>query len=172
MAETTLITIADVQTYRRIDSKFNVDRFNAFVTDVQRKNLKGLLGDALYYAFMADTRAAGIYYDLLNGKSYQYNGKTVQFYGLKPVIIYWLLAIMTREGDLFQSNVGAIQFTNNPQQSFETAREKERIATGYMETAATYANDVIKFLSCQASDYPLWQSTRETNQTNFFTFRI
>jgi hypothetical protein len=172
MAETTLITITDIQSYRRVDLKFDTNRFNSFVTEAQRKNLRGLLGDALYFAFMADARTSGIYADLLNGKSYLYSSETIQYYGIKPVLCYWWLAIAARESDLFQSNVGAIQFTNNPQQNFETAREKERIASGYMETAQGYANDIIKFLNTNAASYPLWASDAETNKTNFTTFRV
>jgi|SRR3990167_3523945 len=172
MAETTLITISDVRNYRQISPTFDVNRFNSFLTGVQRENLKGLLGDALYFAFMADARTAGIYLDLLAGKSYLLNSETIQFYGLKPILAFWWLAVATREGDLFHSNMGAVQFTNNPQQNFETAKEKERIATGYMQSAQSYANDCIKFLNVNASSYSLWKSTDETNKTNFLTFRI
>lgn len=172
MAETQLITISDVSVYRKIDPKFNTDRFNAFVTDVQRKNLRGLLGDSLYYAFMNDSRASGIYKTLLDGTTYEYNSETIKYYGLKPCLCYWILAIMAREGDLFLSQHGAIQFTNNSQQNFENAKQKEQVAANYMETAAGYANDVIKFLNENASSYPLWNSGTEKNESNFTTFRI
>jgi len=172
MAETNLIIISDVQAYRQIDSKFNQVRFDTFCQEIQRKNLRGLLGDALYYAFMSDTRAAGIYKELLDGKQYQESSNSIQYYGLKPILCYWWLAIAARESELFHSNVGAIQFVNNQQQNFETAKEKERIATGYMETAQTYANDCIKFLSANAASYPLWIASSEVNQTNFLTFRV
>ena len=168
MAETNLITIADVQQYRQIDPKINSVKFSSFCQEVQRKNLRNLLGDSLYYAFMLDARTSGIYKDLLDGKVYD----NVQYYGIKPILCYWWLAIATREGDLFHSTVGAIQFTNNQQQSFETAKEKERIATGYMETAQGYANDCINFLNYYAASYPLWKSTTETNQVNFITFKV
>lgn len=172
MAETQLITLTDVQAYRQVDAKFNTARFNSFCNDIQRNNLRGLLGDALYYAFMADTRAVGVYAELLNGKTYTENGNTIQYYGLKPLLCYWWLAIYAREGDMFQSNVGPVQFTNNPQQNFETSREKDRVATQYMETAQNYANDTIKFLNANSSTYPLWQSNAETNKVNFLTFKV
>ena len=54
MAETALITITNVRDFRLVDSKFDSTKFAAFVQEVQRKNLRGLLGDALYYAFMND----------------------------------------------------------------------------------------------------------------------
>ncbi len=172
MAETTLISIADVQVYRQVDAKFNTARFDAFCTDIQRNNLRGLLGDALYYAFMASERDSGAYKELLDGKTYQENGNTIQYYGLKPLLCYWWLAICAREGDLFHSNVGVVEFTNNPQQNFDRAREKDRTATQYMETAQNYANDTIKFLNANASTYPLWQSSNTTNKVNFLTFKV
>ena len=172
MAEATLITLSDVQVYRSVSATFDTNRFNAFANSIQRLNLRGLLGDSLYFAFMADARTAGIYLDLLAGKSYLYSNETIQYYGLKPCLAFWWLATAAREGDLFLSNIGAIQFNNNPQQSFETAKEKERVALGYMAMAQGYANDVIKFLNTNSSSYPLWKSTNETNKTNFLTFRV
>lgn len=172
MAETQLITINDVQAFRQVDPKFNALRFNTFVNEAQRKNLRGLLGDALYYAFMADARTTGIYAELLNGKTYLENSQTIQYYGIKPALCYWWLAIAARESDMFQSNIGAIQFVNNAQQSFETAKEKERIAAGYMGTAQEYANDIAKFLNANSSSYPLWKMKNEVNQSTFVSFRI
>ena len=172
MAESALITITDVQTYRRVDPKFDSNRFAVFEQETRRKNLKGLLGDALYYAFMADSRNAGIYAELLNGKSYSYNAQTIQYYGLKPMLCYWWLTIAARESEMFQANIGAIQLVNNTQQMFETAKEKERIAAGYMETAQGYANDLIKFLNTNAATYPLWEGKGEKNPVNFVSFRV
>jgi hypothetical protein len=167
MAETILITIADVSVYRKIDPKFNQDRFNAFASEVQRKNLRGLLGDALYYDFFANSEAEK-YAKLITGEAYD----GIQFYGIKPILCYWFLALATREGDLFHTGFGAAQFINNPQQSFETAKEKERIAVGYMDTAQAYENDLINYLNAKRDTYPLWKVDTEKNGQQFLTFRI
>jgi len=172
MAEVSLITITDVQAYRKIDPKFNQAKFDAFVRDIQRKNLRSLLGSALYYAFMNDDRTSGVYADLLNGKVYEYQGETIEYYGLKPYLCFLWLSIAAREGDLFLTNYGSVQFVNNQQQSFETAKEKEKIAAGYMETAQGYENDVIKFLNENSSDFPLWEGDTEKSTTQFVTFKI
>lgn len=173
MAETNLISITDVRNYRQVDLKFDAIKFTSFCHEIQRKNLRNLLGDALYKAFMSDNRIAGIYADLLNGKDYSYNSDLITFYGIKPILAYWWLAITTREGDLFLGTIGAIQFVNNQQQSFETAKEKERIAAGYMETAQGYANDLIKFLNYNYTSYSLWKrENNESNSTEFISFRL
>jgi hypothetical protein len=94
--EAPLLTIADLTAYRKIDPKFNQDRFNSFVTSVQRRNLRDLLGEPMYEAFMSDDRTSGVYADLLNGKTYTYNNKTVRYYGLKPVLAFWVLSLLAR----------------------------------------------------------------------------
>jgi hypothetical protein len=173
MAETTLITITDVRTYRHVDPKFDTVRFAAFCQEVQRKNLRNLLGEALYKAFMDSDRLTGIYKDLLDGKVYTFEGNQITYYGIKPALCYWWLAVATREGELFLGTVGAIQFVNNQQQSFESAKQKEAIAAGYIETAQGYANDVIKFLNENSSSYPLWEGdSEEINKSNFISFRL
>ena len=172
MAESTLITFADVLVYRKVDPKYNDDKFTTFADSIQQKNLRYLLGDALYYDFFEKYPDGGVYDDLVDGKVYEYNSNDIQYYGLKPVLVYWWLAMATREGDLYLSNYGAIQFTNNTQQQFETGKEKERIATGYMETAQEYANEVIKFLNANSGDYDLWESNDEKNSSEFLTFRL
>lgn len=173
MAEISLISISDVREYRQIDSKFNEIRFDAFCMEIQRTNLRNLLGGALYKAFMASDRATGIYYDLLNGKDYVVNGELVHFYGIKPILCYWWLSLATREGDLFLGTIGAIQFVNNQQQSFESAKEKQTISAGYTSTAQGYANDLIEFLNANSSSYPLWSNSQsEVNRSNFISFRL
>lgn len=172
MAETNLIGIPDVQTYRKIDPKFNIDRFNGFEQELRRKNLRRLLGESLYYAFMDDDRVSGIYSDLLNGKKYTVNNQTIEYYGMKPYLSYLWLSIACREGDLFMSTYGAVGFTNNPQQHFESSKIKDQMVKEYTQTAQDYANDIIKFLNNNSSLYPLWVTDTETKPMKFFTFKI
>jgi len=172
MAEASLINISDVREYRQLDSKFNQVRFDAYVKDVQRKNLRGLLGEKLYLAFMNDERTTGIYKELLDGKEYLYQGDTYRYYGLKPLLSYWFLAVSCREGDVFHSTHGAISLVNNPQQNFESAKQKNELAAQFMETAQVYANDCITFLNRNSSNYPLWESGETKKGINFITFKI
>lgn len=175
MPEITLITIADVQQYRRIDPKFNADRFVTFAMEAQRVNLRDLLGAALYYDFFAT--GGTIYTDLLNGKTYKSAfgidaGNDIQYYGLKPALCYWWLAIAAREGDLFLSEHGAISFTDNVQQNFAEAKNKSVVATGYAQTAQSYSNEILRFLNTNSSIYPLWKGNPESSKTEFTTFRV
>jgi len=171
MAESILISISDVQEYRKIDPKFNEDRFNTLASEIQRKNLRDLLGDAMYYDFFENI-AAGKYVKLRDGETYDYSGNTIKYYGLKPTLCYWWLSLALRESDLYLSTHGAIQFNNNQQQSFEVAKEKERTAIKYLETATRYSNDIIQYVQTKINDFPLFIGSEKMNQSNFLTFRL
>jgi len=171
MAESLLISITDIATYREVDPKIRTAKFEAFAQEAQRKYLRGLFGQAFYYDFFENISDTN-YQTLLTGIEYTLEGETVQYYGLKPVLCHWWLSIAAREGDLFLSNHGAIQFTNNPQQAFETAKEKERTAVHYLSIAQDYANDVIKFLNNNLTDYPKWVGDTEKNSAQFISFRL
>lgn len=171
MAESVLITIADVRNYRKkVDLK--IDDFDEFAGEIQRNNLRQLFGDALYYDFMNDDRTSGKYEELLNGKTYTYDGNTINYYGLKPMLCYWWLAKFITEGEIYHSQHGSIQFTNNPQQNFEETKQKRTVASSYMETAQNYANDVIQFLNQNSSTYPLWKSQDKGTRSQFVSFRL
>lgn len=169
MAETALISISNIREYRSVSLQIETTRFNDFVMDVQRSDLRQLLGDSLYYDFMNDDRTSGKYKDLLDGKTYEYNGETIKFYGVKPFLCYLWLALFTREGDNFQSNSGNIQFVNNQVQNLQylQAREKKEREQSYRESATIYENDIIKFLNTYSSTYTLWKGDTEKKLTSF-----
>jgi hypothetical protein len=170
MAESLLITNSDVQEVRNIDAGYTVTRFNTFALEAQQINLRQALGADLYFDLISNVSESK-YVTLLTGGTYSYSGNTIQFYGLKKCLVYWWLAIAAREGDLFLTNYGNVQFTNNTQQMFEQSKEKQAIAASYMEKAQTYLNDAILFLNANRSTYPLWKLDSENRQTKFITFK-
>lgn len=174
MAEALLITNADVQMYRRIDPNIEAGRFNSFSLEIHRVNLRDLLGSALYYDFfLGHPNASGTPYNkLLNGDTYTTGGETCQYYGLKPVLSYWWLSKYTNEGDLFTSNYGAVDFVNNSQQMYQAAKDRDRLVSEYTQTAAIYANEVVRFLNNNASLFPLWDNGNEINPTDFIMFKV
>lgn len=171
MAETQLISLDDVQEYRQVDPKYDVNRFNTYVNSVQRRNLRDLLGDAMYYAFMEDDRSSGKYKELLDGKTYAYSGDTITYYGLKPALCFWVLALMARESDMYMAEHGAITFVDNPQQNFQSAKSNERTAQLYMEEATSYANEIIKYIGENSSTYTLWESEAQVNESSITSFK-
>ena len=172
MAETQLITLSEISTYRHVDPTFNADKLNAFIDSIQKRNLRDLFGDKMYYAFMADDRTSGKYKELLDGKTYIYDDNIIQYYGLKPMLCFWALAVLMRESETNISYHGAVEIFDNPQQQFKPAKEKERLAVGYMAEASKYANEVIRFLDEHSSTYTLWDSHKDIDSVEFLTFKI
>lgn len=169
--ERLLININDVRAYRDLDPKYDGERFNAFLRDVQRMNLNEFLGDAMYYDFMQNITDAN-YANLLNGTTYTFQSKTVEYMGLKPILVFWWLAKAVREGDHFLVNYGNVEFMDNPQQNYQNAKTKEIIAGDHMISASRYQNKAIQFLDENKTDYPLWESKKKVKGTNFTTFKL
>jgi len=169
--EPQLINNNDVQTYRRIDPKYSQEKFNGFLQQVQQRNLRDFLGGALYEDLMSNFSVAK-YQTLLNGETYTYNNKTIRFYGIKPMLVYHWLTIATREGSLFHTGYGAVDFTNNIQQNFNESKEKERIALEYLDMAVKYQNDTIQFLDEKYATYPLWEGKEQKSGVQFTMFKV
>lgn len=171
MTESVLIQISDVQIYRRIDTNFDSNRFAALANEVQRVNLRDLLGQNMYYDFF-DNITAAKYVSLRDGGSYTFNGSTIQYFGLKPALSYWWLAKAVMGGDLFISDYGAIEFSNNQQQSHESYRMKQQAIMDLNGKAQTYANDIIRYIIEHSSNYPLYEGEGQKGVTQFTTFRV
>ena len=169
-----LINIQDVVKYRRIAPDFQQERFDAFLLQIQEINLRQFLGSQLYKLLIdAYPDNGGNYSKLIDGCNYTYNGETINYFGLKPVLVYWWLAIATREGEMFLSDYGAVEFVNNTQQNYEKSKAAERIATSYMQTAENYLKDVVKYLSDNRSTYPSYSGNGTVaNNQDFVMFRV
>jgi len=157
MAETQLITITEARTYVDISPNYAVTRFNIYVTNVQRDNLRKLMGKQMYYDFWQNYPDGGVYDDLVGGKVYELNGENVQYYGLKPYLSYLVMATIALEGDYYHADYGNAVFTDNPQDNLVKAMDRRRIEMydRYMQKAREYEEDVLNFLAQNSTDYPL-----------------
>lgn len=169
--ERLLINIEDVREYRDIDPNYNEERFNAFLRDIQRRNLRDFLGSSLYLDMMNNI-AESKYTDLVEGKEYTYESETIEYLGLKPILVYLWLAKVAREGEQYITNYGPVNFDNNTQEMFKQSANKERIANDYMATSQYYMNEAIRFLDTYYTTYPLWKRRIEKKGTQFTMFKI
>jgi len=160
-----VITLTDVRTYEDVDKEYSSTRFSGFLTQVQNKELRELLGDELWLDFfdnISDTK----YQTLISGENYTENGETIYYPGLKPFLSFCMLLKIITKGDVFHTNRGNFQY--NP----ETAQSAEKYTiqqtTGdYQLSIKFYENEVIKYLNQKTSTYTLWDAKRETDQTDF-----
>lgn len=169
--ETLLIDLTDIRAYRDVDPNYNETRLQNFVRDVQRKNLRDFLGDSLFYDVMNNPTSANNV-KLISGTQYEFEGNNIEFFGLKPALVYWWLAKVAREGDQFLTNYGTASFVNNQQQMFEPAKNKEMVAQEYMATANDYLNDCINYLDTNKIDFPLWDNKKKQTGVKFTMFKV
>lgn len=169
--ERLLINIEDVREYGDIDPNYDEDRFNIFLRGIQRKNLREFLTPQLYLDMMNNISVTK-YTELVGGKQYVYEGDTIEYLGLKPILCYLWLAKACREGEQFITNYGAVSFDNNTQEMFRRSDSKERIAQDHMQTAQHYMNEAIRFLDTNYTTYPLWERRIEKQGTQFSMFKI
>ncbi len=169
MTESILLDISDFREQVVIDNHFDETRFNSFVMRAQRNNLRDLFGQALYYDFFNDIANAK-YVSLRDGASYTTGSETVQYYGLKPFLIYHTAVYITLENDTYMGNKGNHYFNNDPSEHREriSYKEKSGISQNYLSSAVYYQNDIVKYLNEKGTSvFPLWKGDSEEPITEY-----
>ena len=169
MAELVLFDITDVQEYNYISSNFDENRFNSIARNCQQTNLKDLLGDALYYDLIQNSTDTK-YNELINGKSYTYQGNSIQYYGLKPYLSFMWLANNMLIGDSFQADYGNVVFSDNPQDNMRkmSFAEKQAAKDDFMERSVIYRNGIVQFLNENSATYPHWEGGASNQKRSSF----
>lgn len=161
--EKILISKEDVNDIRAFSDTFDKGKFDAWVKDIQRTQLSQILGKSLW-TDMFNNLTDAKYITLIDGEQYlNTENELINYFGLKPFIIYHFLALFMSEGALSFSNTGAQTF-NEEQSTLATA---EGIRNRYKEQAVQVGNDVITYLEDNSTTYPLWKSRARNNRTDF-----
>ena len=179
MAKKVILKLADAQDYIDVSDNFTTERFERFATRAQETPLRELLGDAIYYLLYNDLNEDGVpqtepYIKLVNGETYDYDGDTVQYFGLKPFLSFNWGAVNTREGDNFASDYGNIYFDDNPQDNMRKLSQGslDRLNSSYMKEVTSYRNNIVQYLNDNETDFPTWDGRIENkpkSQFNSFT---
>ena len=169
MTDTPLITLDDIREVRKIAANYDQDKTDNFIQLAQTQHLRPLIGAGLYYDLLQNITAPN-YVKLINGDTYtDRNGDTVQYYGLKPYLAYFWLAVYTREGNSQQTEIGTIEFVNdNVTRESVNRRDLEK---SYQTTGNSLGNEILEYLEAKKQDFPLYKSKTESNPTGL-TFDI
>lgn len=163
-----LITLQDIKAVRPTAELDNV-RWQPFATEAQDQDVKPILGDALYYQLMT-TPAATAYAELLNGKTYTYNGETIYFEGIKTMIVYFFLARFIQNNAVNITRFGVVTKTLNQSQPVD-AQVIRQVVNEMKSNAQTYKNDVDRFLLQNQTTYPLYIGGNANINTSFRMFQ-
>lgn len=173
-----LITQQELGKYRPT-GKLEGTRVDPFIMEAQLSDLKPVLNDALYLDFIKkvfDTGAGGDYtkyQELLKGKDWAYNGQTVRFYGVEPMLAYYSLARFCIGNPVNYVRYGMVQKSINQSEPVapEVLREEVR---NLKSVAVGYQNSLILFLQQNKVTYPLYsfnESCDMPSRTGFKMYR-
>jgi len=174
MAKTITISLADIKQYRPT-AELDGMRWEPFALEAHDLDLRPILGDGLYYDFMTKykTVADPMYADyqtLLNGGSYTYNGQTIYFDGIKPLMVYLTLSRFVQNNPVHITRFGIVQKTSPQSQPVEATMLRQ-VVNELKSNASNYRNQVETFLLQNQTTYPLYIGANTSLATSFRIFK-
>jgi hypothetical protein len=153
-----LVSRTDFVAYRPLPATLDFEReIEPCIIRAQRGWVRDALGAGLYRSVW--TTQTGANATLINGGSYEFNGQTVDYFGLKPAIVMYAYALYIGQSDMKLTRAGNRQkrsSTSDVSPADKVSNEESKA----MGEAQGYMADAICFLHANASDYPLWQGGR------------
>ena len=149
-----LITRTDIALYKQISKTVFDEVLNPFISDAQFTDIQPLMGPDFYFDMIENVTDAN-YVALLAAGTYTYEGETFTNVGLKAVIAHYAYARYIMFGSQVDTPFGFQEKTNENSLNVSVAGKKtiykmnQQMAFGYWE-------NVLAFLSRNATDYPKW----------------
>jgi hypothetical protein len=154
-----LITRSDFAGRAELSANIADAKINNRILEAQDFDLRGLMGDAFYYAFVNtfpdNPGAANL--ALLNGGSYTVKDITHYSDGLKPVLVYFALSRLLKQLDTHLTPNGVMIKRNEFSDHLDT-RQIEFQSKQFNSQALAYWERCEKFLDFKKADYPLWKA--------------
>lgn len=171
-----LITQTEINQYRPT-SKLDDNRVDPYILEAQVAELKPVLNDALYLDllkyFNDPTAGANYtkYQELLKGKDWTYNGQTIRFYGVIPVLVYESLAKFAIGNPVNYSRYGMVTKIAPQSEVVDPAVLREEVRN-LKSMATTYKNGLIFFLQNNKTTYPLYNYNESCDMPSRNSFKM
>lgn len=149
-----LITKQEIATHREISRGVKDDKINPFISDAEFLDVRPLLGDKLYHDLIGNVAEAH-YEDLLDEKTYTYDGVEYTSPGLKKVLAIYAYSRYVLFGSFTDTAFGFVQ-KNTSDSTAVGDSQKRNIYTQERNTAYNYWLEVAAFLSRNKDDYEFW----------------
>ncbi len=169
-----LINETDFRNFALIATGIEHADLDVAINQAQYHDLRPFLGDALYFDFigkvLGGSPPAG-YLDLLNGVSYtNADGDTVEFQGLKPMLVYYAFAHLITM-NVRQTRFGARIKSSNQSEPADGVQIREQKLEA-RSTATQYQREAKKYIDENPDLYPLFDKTRPVNAVHRAGFHI
>jgi hypothetical protein len=169
-----IITVQDIKAIRPT-AELDQDRIDPFIKEAQDLDLRPILGDGLYYDFMTKYFVTGdamysAYQNLLKGVAYTYNGQTVYFDGLKPLLANFTLARFVQNNQVNVVRYGIVSKVNQQSQPVD-GQVIRQVVNELRSNAMTYKNQVDTFLLNNQTTYTKYIGSNTSLNTGFRMFK-
>lgn len=174
MDKRVLVTLSDLKQLRPL-AELDGSRWEQFAVEAQDQDLRPILGDGLYYDFMNEVFDTGDdmyshYQNLLNGVAWTYNGQTVYFDGLKPMVGYFTLARFVQNNSVNITRYGVVTKVV-PQSAPADSQIIKQVVNELRSNAITYKNQVDTYLLNNQTTYTLYIGSNSAIKTSFKMFK-
>ncbi len=178
MAEQLIISYTDVNEFWPLSKHIDNDKIEANILRSQQADLKPVLGDPLYYAFIEDYDSPGVftspqYQKLFDGGEYLYNNETIYFSGCRSLLASFAYNRISAINKINVVRGGTVVKTIEQSETGANADIRHASRKAF-EEATRIEKEVLQFLYTERSSYPLFTKRIETKQkrTSYNFYRV
>jgi hypothetical protein len=177
MAEQKIITKADIQSYWNVPNTVLDDRVNIAILEAQQSDLKRVLGDPFYYAFIEDyngtTFATPNYQTLFDGSNYVYQGDTIYFSGVEQLLSTYSYIQLAKNNKIHVVRAGVVVKSVEQSETAENFELRSVLRKAYDQSGRLEA-EITQYLYEKRSLYPLYlkKVSKDQRKTGFNFYRV
>lgn len=153
---TLLITKSVVANKLQVAIGYSDKEFETFINEAQEFDFKKLVCEDFYFDLL-EKRNESAYQKLIDGGSYEFNGRTYRFQGIASVLSYFAYARFFLNAPMVSTSHGMVIKTT-PNSEPVSLEDRRNVYYKKREEANTLMVDVVKFIERKISDYPSWNN--------------
>lgn len=152
-----LISKEKVAALLQVAIGYDVTNFNSFIDQAQEFDLKPLVCEDFFYDLLAK-KADEPYKKLIEGGTYDHNGRQYEFKGIEGVLAYFSYARYFLESPAVATSHGIVTRTT-PNSTPVELQERRNTYYKKREQAMSLWQDVNNYINRHSTDFPSWICT-------------
>jgi hypothetical protein len=176
MAEQIIIAKTDIQTYWNVPNTVKDETVNIAILRAQQSDLKQVLGDPLYYAFIENYNGTTFpdanYQKLYDGGNYTYNSNTIYFSGVKQLLCAYAYIHLAKTNKINVVRSGVVVKSIEQAETAEDFQIRAITRDAY-DQSQRIEGEISRYLYENRATYPLYTKrlTEDQKRTgfNFYT---
>jgi hypothetical protein len=153
-----LIDKTIVATKLQVAIGYGDHEFKTFINEAQEFDFKPLVQEDFYFDLL-DKKADVAWKKLIDGGSYEHNGRTYSFQGIATVLSYFSYSRFVMNSSAVSTTHGMVVKTT-PNSTPLILEERKNLWYKKREEANLMMVDVVKFIERNSTDYPSWNESK------------